>query len=49
MTRRRRKELRKKRVTTPAKHKVNRSTKTKEQECHDPRLVNYLAEEHPEF
>lgn len=50
MTRRRRKELRKKKAAQPAKPKFIRGTKVKGQEAPlDQRFVNYLAEEHPEF
>lgn len=50
MTRRRRKELRRKKAAQPAKPKFVRSSKAKGREAPlDQRFVNYLAEEHPEF
>ena len=47
MTRRKRKEIRKKRILHAAKPKMVRQRKVAE--ARDPRLVNYLAEEHPEL
>jgi hypothetical protein len=48
MTRKRRRELRKKR-TSPGKPRATRTAKMKEQEGRNQRYVNYLAEEHLEF
>lgn len=47
MTRRRRKQIRKQKITHAAKPKLVRGNK--EPAERNPRFVNYLAEEHLEF
>jgi|GEM_PF-5369477 hypothetical protein len=49
MTRRKRKEIKKRRVAHPARPKIQRLTKAREEPRLNQRYINYLIEEHPEL
>jgi len=49
MTRRKRKDLRKKRISIQAKQQKRPTAKVREMGSREPRYPNYLAEMHPEL
>jgi len=49
MTRRKRRDLRKKRVSIHAKQEKSQTAKVKGRGIREPRYPNYLAEMHPEL